>query len=244
MIEPSDPTGVQGAVRTPLLSIFLCMLVACGTDTGIAQQEDRACAVPVEFERYVNATLSDSTDLFRGAYPPATALSCALLEILQEALVDDSVRTCFERLSRRYWSEDPGAGMTFMYIHHHNSFPLAIAATAHWNEDHRIHGLRALETYRLMRPMVCTTEAGYVKLQAQDSATVRYLLRVLETTPHVIPGSENSTIHGVYMLEVMRALDLFTDRAHMIDHENAMSVRSSEAEVRAYMADWRKWLGP
>ena len=198
--------------------------------------------VPPEVVEHVRRVLTDSTDLFRGAYPPATPLTCELLEGLQEVLKDDSVRYCFERLSRKYWSEDAAARITFTYIDRHLDFNLAIAAAAHWNEDHRIRGLRALQDYRRMRPMVCSTKDHYAELEEQDRQAVRYLLRVLETTPLFIPGSENSTIHGVYMTEVMRTLDGFTDEQHITTGDQRMTLDMSESQLEQAIADWRKWL--
>lgn len=228
-------------------SLILCVLTNVTCSVAPAQERSDGrwpnCPnVPPEVVEHMRRVLTDSTDLFRGAYPPATPLNCALLEGLQKALQDDSVRYCFERLSRKYWSEDAAARITFTYIDRHLDFNLAIAAAAHWNEDHRIRGLRALQDYRRMRPMVCSTKDHYAELEEQDRQAVRYLLRVLETTPLFIPGSENATIHGMYMVEVMRALDLFTGQQHPTTGDQRMTLDMSESRLERAMADWRKWL--
>lgn len=220
----------------PLLPLFACSL-------GIPEQSDECNTVPAAFEDYVTRTLSDSTDLFRGAYPMATPLSCELLDMVREELEVDSARYCFERLSRRFWDEDPHARITHAYIARHRSFALAIAAAAHWNEDHRILGLKALQEYRRIRPMVCTTKEGNDRLLRQDSAAVRYLLRVLETTPLRISGSENATIHSIYMREVMATLDLFTGQDHLTSEGADLRIHRSDASVQQAVKDWRKWLG-
>ncbi|HRH71423.1 MAG TPA: hypothetical protein PLB89_18125 [Flavobacteriales bacterium] len=221
--------------------LFLILLLACTSEESL--QQDTCAEVPAAFSSYVNRTLADSTDLFQGAYPPATPLSCELLGTLQEELKDDSARYCFERLSRRFWMEDPHARVTHAYIRRHMSFALSMAAAAHWNEDHRIRGLLELQEYRGMRPLVCTTKEGNAVLEKQDRAAVRYLIRVLETTPLVINGSENATIHDSYMREVMRTLDLFTGRPRVLGDDRRMRTDLAHDPLEIAIAEWRSWLG-
>lgn len=221
--------------------LFLIPLLVCTSEESL--QQDTCAEVPAAFSGYVNRTLADSTDLFQGAYPPATPLTCELLGTLQEELKDDSARYCFERLSRRFWSEDPHARVTHTYIRRHMSFALSMAAAAHWNEDHRIWGLLELQEYRRMRPLVCTTKEGNAVLEKQGRAAVRYLIRVLETTPLVINGSENATIHDSYMREVMRTLDLFTGQSHLYAPELQVRPPRHADEVQLALKDWRNWLG-
>lgn len=221
--------------------LLLVPILACAQDDPTGQ--DPCVQVPAEFSTYAEHVLTDSTGMFKHDYPPVTPLSCELLGMLQEELKDDSARYFFERFSRKHWNEEPHAHRTHAYIRRHLSFPLAMAATAHWFADTRIEGLRELQEYRRMRPLVCTTKAGNAKLELQDRAAVSYLLRVLMTTPMGINGSENSTIHDIYMREAMLALDLFTGQSHLTGHELQIGPPRGEAEVQQAMKEWRKWLG-
>jgi hypothetical protein len=219
------------------------VLSACTADPGSAQEVEAPCKnVPETFVAHVNAVLADSTDLFKGAYPPATPLTCEILGMLQEALEDDSAHYCFERLSIKYWNEDPGARITHAYIKRHMSFPLAMAATAHWNEDQRIWGLQELQEYRRMRPLVCTTKEGSAVLEQQDRAAVHYLIRVVETTPIWIGGSENSSIHDIYMRTVMETLDIFTGQSHGFIEGQRIPMDKSDDLVQRALNEWRNWL--
>ena len=243
---------VYGTVlnRIPMIrSIPLLIIILLGCTHDGASQSDAGAwpicsSVPQEFVAEVQRTLTDSTDLFRGAYPPATPLTCELLSMLQEELKNDSSRYCFDRLSRRYWGEDPHARLTHTYIARHLNFALAMAATAHWNEDHRILGSIELMDYRRMRPMVCGTKEGYARLEQQDRAAVRYLISVLETTPIFIIGSENATIHDTNIRTVMRTLDTFTGQQHDVTGDQRLRVDMSEDRLRKAIAEWRSWLTP
>ena len=225
----------------PMHSLILLALVACSSEGSV--QRDTCAEVPATFVAGVERVLTDSTGLFKHDFPPVPPLSYELLAMLQEELNDDSARYCFERFSRKHWSEDPHTRLTHAYIRRHLSFPLAMAATAHWFADTRIEGLRELQEYRRMRPMVCATKEGAAKLERQDRAAVRYLLRVMETTPMRITGSENATIHDIYMREVMLTLDLFTGQSHLTAPELQLGPPRGEAEVQQAMSDWRNWLG-
>jgi hypothetical protein len=117
-----------------------------------------------------------------------------------------------------------------------------MALTTHWNPDTRIEAVQAESNYRRIRPMVCATKEHYAQLEEQDRSAVRYFIRVLETTPLSIPGSENATIHGVFMGEVVRMLDLFTGQTHDTTGDMRMTFDMPEARMQQALADWRNWL--
>ena len=221
-------------------ALLILLMLSCAADD--TAQKEPCDQMPEGFVAYVTRTLTDSTGMFKDFHPPVTPLGCELLGMLQEELKDDSARFHFERFSRRYWSEDPHAQRTHAYIKRHLSFPLAMAATAHWYADNRIEGLRELQEYRRMRPLVCTTKEGSAKLEQQDRAAVRYLIRVLETTPLGINGSENATIHSIYMREVMATLDRFTGQKHLSTGDGQVYLAMSEGELQQAITEWRKWL--
>lgn len=200
--------------------------------------------VPDTFVHHVRYVLADSARMFTAEYPVPVPFTCDLLAGLREALQDDSVRYQFEHLSLRYWKADPHYAGVRRYIERHLSFHLAIAATAHFSPDVRIMGLRKLYDYRRFRPMVCATKEHYAQLEKQDRQVVRYLLHVLENTPLYISGSENATIHQVYIGEVMLTLDLFTERDHPSDPNTSAFRDMSKAGLAKAMASWRKWLDP
>ena len=130
------------------------------------------------------------------------------------------------------------------YIDRHLDFHLAIACTGHFFCDIRIMGLKKLYDYRRMRPMVCATQAHYIQLEKQDKQAVRYLIHVLENTPWSIMGSENATIHGVYIREIAKTLDLFTGHEHVDPKDLRHNLPLTDEKLRDAVGDWRKWLEP
>ena len=234
--------GVQRIMGQHLLVVTVILLFgACSSETSSAQQHDQGeCTLPDVFVQHVSLVLSDTTGRFFHDYPTPTPLTCELLAMLQEALKADSVGYHFEHLHQRYG--DPRAGAAFVYIKRHIDFPLAMALTTHWNPDTRIEAVEAVNNYRRIRPRVCATQEHYAQLEEQDRAAVRYFLRVLETTPMYINGSENSTIHSIYMQTVMHTLDRFTGQEHSTTGDMHRRLDMTEARLQQAIADWRKWL--
>ncbi len=226
-----------------LLLLPIVALAGCTSPSDAAIAQDGPCgAVPAAFVQHVNLVLSDTTGRFFNDYPAPTPLTCELLGMLQEELKDDSVRYHFEHLHQRYG--DPRVSAAFTYIKRHNDFALAMALTIHWNPDVRIEAVRAVNNYRRIRPMVCATNEHYARLEEQDREAVRYFIKVMETTPLWINGSENATIHSVYMSEVVHALDRFTGQEHSTTGDMRRTFDMPEARVQQALIDWRNWLGP
>ena len=221
-----------------VLAIALCATgVACAQ---VPQAIDGCEGLGPEFIEQVRNVLSDTTGRFFNDYPDPTPLTCELLGMLQDELKDDSVRYHLEHLHQRY--DDPRAVAAFTFIERHTDFALAMALTTHWNPDTRIEAVQAVSNYRRIRPMVCATKEHYAQLERQDRAAVRYFIRLLETTPRSLVGGENVVIHGVYMGEVVRTLDLFTGQAHDTTGDMRMTFDMPEARMQQALADWRKWL--
>ena len=235
-------SGYSSRMR-PIHSILLSITVfmGCAPDNTSAQDIDPDCPeVSAAFVSSCKRVLSDTTGRFFNDYPAPIPLTCELLGMLQEELKDDSVRYHFEHLHQRYG--DPRASAAFTFIKRHIDFPLAMALTTHWNPDTRIEAVEAVNNYRRIRPMVCATQEHYAQLEEQDRAAVRYFLRVLETTPMYINGSENSTIHSIYMQTVMHTLDRFTGQEHSTTGDMHRRLDMTEARLQQAIADWRKWL--
>ncbi|MBL7950413.1 MAG: hypothetical protein JNM62_01730 [Flavobacteriales bacterium] len=193
------------------------------------------------FVQQVRQVLADSAKMFP-EYPEPVPFTCDLLKGLQDAMADDSIRYHFEHLSQRYWRTDPHYRSVERYIDRHLDLHLAIAATGHYFCDVRIMGLKKLHDHRRMRPLVCATTEHYVQLEKQDRQVVRYLIHVLENTPWSIPGSENATIHDVYINEIVRTLDLFTGQFHPGPKDARVRSTIPDADLQAALKDWRKWL--
>ena len=219
----------------PAISLLSWSLVGCGQEAQKA--EDGPCAtVSPAFSVHVQQVLSDTTGRFFHDYPAPAPLPCELLQGLEEAMTDDSVRYHFEHLAQRY--DDPRASSAFAFIRRHNDFHIAMALTSHWNPDVRIEGVKAVYNYRRVRPMVCATQSWYAQLEKQDRQAMRYFVQVLESTPWVINGSENATIHGVFIGQVLHTLDLFAGTDYCPVDPSRIAVEFTDQGIREALVKW------
>lgn len=193
------------------LASALLWCSSCTFDPVPTNAQEAPCSgLDTALARHDQAILRDTSDLFQGAYPEAPALTCPTLLGLQRELKDDSARYHYERLAMSYWPQHPVWSESIRYFERHFNYYALLATSTHWNHDQKIGALRAYQQLIRMRPMICTTKAGYDALEAQDQDALQFLIHVLEGNPLMIPGSENSTIHGVYMFTLMETLDLLT----------------------------------
>ena len=94
---------------------FLLFTSACIACAQEPQRPITECSgVPDSFVWHVQEVLADTTGRFVVDYPKPPSLTCELLQGLQEAMTDDSVRYHFEHLAQRY--ADPRASAAFNYI--------------------------------------------------------------------------------------------------------------------------------
>ncbi len=230
--------AVMGNVKV-IAVVLLC--ISCSFGNGPATDPVAPCAgLDTALARRHQAVLRDTSDLFQGAYPHAPALTCPILLGLQEELKVDSARYHFERLSMAYWQQHPVWTESIRYFERHFNYYALLATSTHWNHDRKIDALKAYQQLIGSRPQICTTKAGYDALEAQDDDALRFLIHVLEGNPLVIPGSENSAIHGVYMFSLMRTLDLLTKEDALKDRTDLSGLNDLQYEQMTLV--WRSHL--
>jgi hypothetical protein len=228
-------------------ALLLLLAIGCGgpprpEDGSAEHRASEACAgVSKEEATTLQAVLLDPQDRFKGAYPAAPALTCPILQGLEAELADPSVRVRYESLSADHWADHARWAETIESLGRDSRRYTLIALSTHWNTDQKILALRAFQRVP-SRLLIHTDAAGQATLAATEQAALRFLLHVFETTPRVISGSENATIHGVYMDALVFTLDLLSGERSKTGaaRTNAMT----DAEVTEAIASWRRHLAP
>ncbi|MBK9289627.1 MAG: hypothetical protein IPN38_18640 [Flavobacteriales bacterium] len=220
-------------------ALLWCSSCSSGSDASRVQ-EVPCIGLDTALARHDQAILRDTSDLFQGVYPLAPALTCPILLGLQRELKDDSARYHYERLDMSYWPQHPVWSESIRYFERHFNYYALLATSTHWNHDQKITALKAYQQLIRMRPMICTTKAGYYRLEAQDENALRFLIHVLEGNPLWISGSENSTIHGVYMFTLMETLDLLTKEHALKDRTDLRGLNDLQYEQMTLI--WRGHL--
>lgn len=235
--------GVYRWHMLPIAGLALALLWCSSCSSGAASsgvQELPCIGLDSALALRDQAILRDTSDLFQGAYPEAPPLTCPILLGLQRELQDDSARYHYERLSMAYWPQHPVWSESIRYFERHFNYYALLATSTHWNHDQKIGALRAYQQLIRMRPMSCTTKAGYEALEAQDEDALLFLIQVLEGNPLGISGSENSTIHGVYMYTLMQTLDVLTKEHALKDRTDLRGLNDLQYEQMTLV--WRSHL--
>lgn len=235
--------GVYRWHMLPIAALASALLwcSSCSSGPVTSQDEGLPCiGLDTALALHHQAILRDTSDLFQGAYPLAPALTCPILLGLQRELNDDSARYHYERLDMAYWPQHPIWSESIRYFERHFNYYALLATSTHWNHDQKIAALKAYQRLIRSRPQICTTKEGYARLETQDQDALQFLIHVLEGNPLVIPGSENSTIHGVYMFTLMRTLDVLTKEQALKDRSDLAGLNDLQYEQMTLV--WRSHL--
>ncbi|MDX2091930.1 MAG: hypothetical protein SFX73_28970 [Kofleriaceae bacterium] len=185
--------------------------------------------------------LRDPSGRLRGAYPPAPALTCEILRGLDGELAEPSVRARYQSLASENWDNHPPLARVVDSLGRDSWRYTLIALTSHWNTDVKILALRAFQRVP-SRLLINADAATDARLAQTERAALRFLLLAVETTPRTIPGSENATIHGVYMDALIATLDLLSGER---GPGGALRTNAlTDAELAEALAAWRRHAPP
>ncbi|MES2430845.1 MAG: hypothetical protein V4556_07890 [Bacteroidota bacterium] len=192
------------------MKIFLTILLCLSMFIGKTQTLKADSLNTLLIEKYIDTILKDTSKRFK-EYPLPPKLTKKILQGLKNEFVDDSVKYYFDHLSasKFKWSIDYTAALRY-FKNNWNVYSI-LALTTHWNPDARVSALITLNEFVKLRPLFCTTDAGYKKLLEMDQASISFLLYILKSNPLFISGSENATIHEHYISNILWNLDLLTN---------------------------------
>ena len=192
------------------------------------------------FNKYIKTILEDSTNQWK-EYPKPPPLTDDVLTGLKEELKNDSTRYYFEQLCpANLKSHQNYINALSFFEKHQNSYSI-LAVTAHWNPDARISALKSLNFLIKLRPLICATKERFKQLKQDDQVAIKFLLFLLESNPLFINGSENATIHGVYMSNILWNLDLLTIE-NIVDGKNLNDWYKNDLQFESSVLKWKNHL--
>lgn len=215
----------------------LVILLICFTSLQPCHSQDANIITPSsEFRIKVKSILTDVTHSWK-EYPTPPDLSTEVLSGLGLELKDDSALYFFNHLSKENFDSHIDYQNALAYFKKNGDSYCLLAITAHWNPDARISALISLNERVKMRPQICSTKYHYEKLENEDRAILKFLVFTLQRTPLFISGSENATIHGVYISNILWNIDLYTGE-NIVDNKNLTVWYKNELQ---YENDLLKW---
>ncbi|MFZ4400077.1 MAG: hypothetical protein ACOYO1_08595 [Bacteroidales bacterium] len=192
------------------------------------------------FCNYIKSILEDTTNKWK-EYPKPPALTADILEGIKSELKQDSVKYYFELLSfsnmKTHW--DYNKSLSY-FEKHQNSFCI-IAVTAHWKPDTRVAALKTLQSLIKIRLLCHFTKQKLEELKKVDQVCIQFLIYLLESNPLFISGSENATIHGIYITNILWSLDLLSHE-HIIGEKSFREWYKNDLQYEADLLRWKRHL--
>lgn len=220
-------------------NIFIAIILLLFLQTCKSQVNEKDSA-NVSFNKYIKSILEDSTNQWK-EYPKPPPLTDDVLTGLRGELKNDSTRYYFEQLSvAKFKSHQSYKNALSFFEKNQNSYSI-VAVTAHWNPDARISALMSLNYLFKLRPLICTNRERFKQLEHDDQVHIKFFLYLLGNNPLFINGSENATIHSVYITNILWNLDLLTSEK-IVDGKNLNEWYKNDLQFESAVLKWKKHL--
>jgi hypothetical protein len=128
----------------------------------------------------------------------------------KEIVSDDSVKFFLERLSRGKYKSAIDYENAFKYITKMDYGYSLLALSVHWHPDIRVKALLNLNQKLTIRPLVNSVKMKNGEWKKYDKIAIEFLIHTLESSTLFMTGSENATIHSIYISNILWNLDLLT----------------------------------
>lgn len=217
------------------LTLFLLILSvsACLSNNKSVDEKSH------QFKLYVQSILSDSSNRWQ-EYPKPPAITDSVLVRLEPELKDDSTKYFFDRFSaNKFKSSEYQTAIDYFYSH--KKFYTLLSLSVHWNPDVRVYSLTKFKTVFLERGLICGGKSVYDGFYIDNRTALKFLIYVLESNPFMITGSENSTIHGVYISNILWMLDLLTGE-RIVDFKEARDWYKNDLQYENAILKWKSYI--
>ena len=166
--------------------------------------------IPEIFRKNVSSVLENKNSVYND-YPKPPPLTDEILSGLLEELKIDSANYYLNQLSPEKMKSHEEINQAINYFQNNNDWYCLMAMSAHWNPDARIDALQSMNYLVKIRPLICTTKTYSDIYENNKQEAIKFLIFLLESNPIFISGSENATIHSIYIANIMWDLDLMTN---------------------------------
>jgi hypothetical protein len=216
------------------IMLFMLLLPFIGCQSQKTTKDINASA----FNEYVRNILTDSTNMWK-EYPKPPAVTHDVLQQLSLELIDDSTKYFFGQLSISKM-KDHDYRNSLDYFEKNNKLFCVLAMAAHWEPDARVDALKSLS---YLIKIGALYKANIQKLQAENNVVLSFLIYLLESTPLFIPGSENATIHSMYISNILWDLDLIANE-NIVAGKSINEWYKNDLQYETAILKWKSHLVP
>ena len=181
-----------------MFTLFLTIILSCAGDTTEPSNNQLhtenlpdCIEVDLSFVNMVSDILEKPKDQWND-YPTPPAPICDIYYGLNVELEDTTTLQWFQKLDSEHsrLTENDMVKTIVNYFESNDLIFYLCACVVHFNPDARI-----------------TATESLARSNNHKKTISKFLLYVLEETPHVISGNENSTIHGIWIQSMFNALN-------------------------------------
>lgn len=203
-------------------------------------QEQSARANFTTFKSYISSILVDTSDYW-SEYPTPPAVTDSVLTGMEKEIKnDDSAAYYLEKLSFVEYKSHADEQEAFEYFYKKDFIYCIIALAAHWEPDVRLEALIYLNKKLSIRPLVNSANLKNGKWAKFDKTAIEFLVYLLESNPIFISGSENATIHGNYISNIMWDLDLLTGE-NIVDKKRVGEWYKNDLQHETAILKWKSY---
>lgn len=224
--------------RGKLYAAFVFFILLNNISFG--QQQQYCMGIP-SFRNYVFTILEDSTNYWSTYPKPPKVTDSVLCGMEKEIMADDSAKYFLEHLSFKKYKWAIDYWNAFYYIHKMDYNYTLLALTAHWNPDLRVAALLHLNKKLNERPKVNSRKMKTGEWKKFDKTAIVFLVYLAESNPMFISGSENATIHSIYISNILWSLDVLTGE-QIVGNKNIRDWYKNDLQLETAILKWKTHL--
>ena len=222
------------------MRFFSVLLMVINSSCSYGQHQ-QYCISFTGFKNYVFGFVEDSTNQWSEYPKPPKLTDSILLHMEVEIIGDDTAKMLLEKLSHGKYGWAIDYEKAFRYIHSKGYDYSLLALTAHWNPDIRVHALMHLNENLTMRPLVNSRKLKNGEWKRFDKIATGFLVYLLESNPLFISGSENATIHGNYISNLLWNLDLLTHE-NIVEKKQFSNWYKNDLQYEKAVLQWKSHI--
>lgn len=189
----------------------ILLLLGCFAILMVSGQNASDCKTEKEFAKYLRCVIEGHARDEKEFPRPPTLTDTLISGVQREFKLHDSARYYLDNLSyyiQRVLPHREQPEQNLYYFFRKDCFYTLLALTVHWDPDTRIYATRELHKLISLSMLRNDQKLKTGARQIEYIAARDFLIYVLENTPWTISGSENATIHEIYLLEILNCLHL------------------------------------
>jgi len=227
-------------IKKTIMTIRFLLIFNIFSNVCIGQQQHYSINFP-SFKSYIFNIVEDSTNYWSEYPKPPKVTDSVLFGMEKEIIADDSVRYYLEKLSYKNYKWAIDYDNAFRYINKMDYSYSLLALAAHWNPDLRLYALVHLNEKLSIRPLVNSRKMKNGEWETFDKIATEFLIYLLESNPLFINGSENATIHGNYISNILWNLDLLTGE-NIMEKKRFSDWYKNDLQFETAVLKWKEHL--